>query len=164
METIYCIRVGEVKKNKASLEKKLGVKLSIVGGRVQVVGGSLDEFTATQVLDAISFGFSARKAVRLVEEDFIFRTVHIKEFTKRSLKDIRSRLIGTRGKTRKTISEISGCDVMIKESEVGIIGYVEDVDNVVTAITHIIMGTKQSNMYKYLEKMNRVRKGNDFVE
>jgi len=162
METIYVTRIGEVRKNKKNLERKLGVKIAIKGGRVSFHGKSLDEYDAAQVFEAISFGFSSRKALRLKNEDYVFRIVHIKEHTKRNLKDIKSRLIGTHGRTRKTVSGISGCDVLIQEGDVGIIGDVENVANAEIAVISLIKGSKQSNMYKFLEKRNRLKKEDDF--
>src|SRR3989338_8813246 len=115
METVYLKKIGEVKKLKFQLEKKLDVKLKIVKGRVDIVGTAVDEYDAVRVFDAIGFGFSVRKALKLKEDDTIFKLVHIKEYTKRNLRDVKARLIGTHGKTKKTISEISGCEVIIGE-------------------------------------------------
>lgn len=158
METIYLKRIFEVRKLKSELEKKLNVKLVIVGKHVKIDGESLDEYDAMRVFEAINFGFSVRKALVLKREDFVFKVVHIKEYTKRNLKDIKARLIGKHGRTRKTISMISGCDVLIKESDVGVIGYCEDVDDTVAGIVSLIKGSKQANIYKYLERMNRAKK------
>jgi KH domain-containing protein len=158
METVYLKKIGEVKKMKLQLEKKLKVKIKITRGRVDFEGSSLDEFDALQVFEAVAFGFGVRKALRLLEEDIIFRRIHIKEYTKRNLKDVKARLIGTHGKTRKTISLITDCDVLIGESEVGILGFVEDVENASIAIINVIKGAKQANAYAYLERMNRVKK------
>lgn len=164
MESIPAKKLGEVRRMKSELEKKLNVKITIRGRTVSFKGSSLDEYEASLVFDAIRFGFSVRKALLLKEEDMTFRVVHIKEHTKRNLKDINSRIIGTRGKTRKTISKISGSEMVIREGEVGVISDSESIDEVTTAIISIIKGSKQSNMYKYLEKMNRAKKSQDFQD
>lgn len=158
METLHVKNIGEVIKNKKLLEEKLNVKLNILGNKVTVSGDPLDEYDARCVFDAISFGFSARKSLSLKAEDFIFRIVHIKKHSGRNLKDIQSRLIGKKGKTRRTISEISGCEVLIREGEVGILGDVESVEDTESAIVNLIKGSKQSNMYRYLESRNKTRK------
>lgn len=155
METIFVGKINEVKKSKLELEKKLNVKITIVGNKINLVGDAVGEFEAIKVFDAIQFGFPAKKALLLNQEDFVFRKIHIRDYTKRNLRDIQARLIGTRGKTKRTISEITGCEILIKEGEVGIIGYFEDVENTSTALINLIKGSKQSNMYKYLEKMNK---------
>lgn len=162
MESIPAKKLGEVRRMKSELEKKLNVKIIIRGKTVTFRGNSFDEYEASLVFDAIRFGFSVRKALLLKEEDKMFKVIHIKEHTKRNLKDIKARLIGTRGKTRKTISKISGGEMIVNEGEVGVISDSESIDDVVTAVISIIKGSKQSNMYKYLEKMNRVKKSQDF--
>jgi len=164
METIYIKRVGEVRKNKQELESKLKVKIRIVKGNVSFSGDSMDEFGAKQVLEAIAFGYSAMKALRLLKEDFVFKRMHIHDYTKRNLKDIKSRLIGTHGRTRKLISKISECDVLVGDGDVGIIGHVEDVENTENAIVNLIKGSKQSNTYRYLEKMNRLKRNSNPIK
>jgi len=161
MESIYLSRVNETKKLKLKLQRELNVKLKIVGKKVVIDGKAIDEYDAMKVFEAIGFGFSVSKALMLKEEDFVFRVVHIKDHTRRNLRDIKSRLIGKRGKTRRMISEISGCEVLIKEGEVGIIGEVSDVEDTLIAVVSLIKGSKEANMYKYLEKRNRVRKKED---
>ncbi len=158
METFYIKKIHDVKRMKKELEAKLNIKIKIIGHGVIVEGPSIDEYDASRVFDAINFGFSIKKAFLLKGEDMTFRAVHIKSYTKRNLKDIKSRLIGKRGKTRRTIAEISGCEVLIKESEVGIIGDVNSVKDTEIAIINLIRGSKQSNMYRYLEKRNKIKK------
>ena len=157
-EKIYCKRAGEIRKNKSKIEKETGVKISIDGGNVEFSGGSVEEYEAGMILDAIDFGFTAKQAMVLKDDGMMFRKVHIRDHTKRNLRDVRARLIGLEGKTRRTIEDISGCKVLITESDVGIIGDAEDAGHVVTAVVNIIKGSKQSNMYAYLEKMNRIKK------
>lgn len=158
METFYVTRISEVNRNKDLLEEKLKVKLTISGIKVEVEGKAVDEFEATRVFDAVVFGFSVKKALLVLNEDFVFKTVHIKDHTKRNLKDVQARIIGTKGKARRTISDISGCELLIKEGEVGIIGDVESAADAETAVVNIIKGSKQSNMYRYLEKRNAIKK------
>lgn len=158
MQTIYIQKIADLRKNKKELEKKLGVNIELKGHNVVFDGDSLEEYDALRVFNAIDFGFSVRKALLVKGEDMIFRTVKIKEHTKRNLKDIMSRLIGKRGKTRRTMSEISGCEILIKEGEVGIIGDSDSIEDAETAIIHLIKGSKQSNMYRYLEKQNKIKK------
>ena len=158
MEEIHVSKTGEFVKNKKKLEKELNVKISVNGRKILIEGESVDEYEARLVLNAIDFGFSVKNALLLKNEEMIFKKIHIRSYTKRDLKVVKSRLIGVKGKTRKTMEEISNCKILIKEADVGVLGYVDDVENVVTAIIHLIRGSKQANMYSYLERMNRMRK------
>ena len=158
MGQIYVGKVKVVKKFNEQIEKTLGVSIKIDGGNVIFSGEPYDEYASMRVFEAIRFGFSVKKALALKDETMAFKVVHIKSHTRRQLKDIRARLIGTKGKTRRVMADISGCEILIKENEVGIIGDAEEVGIVETAIINLIRGSKQSNMYQYLERMNRERK------
>jgi ribosomal RNA assembly protein len=162
MESFYVKRIREVGRNKKMLEKKLGVTIKTFQGKVMIEGSAEDIYDAEQVFQALDFGFSLQRALLLKEEDFVFQKVHIHEHTKRNLVDVKARLIGTKGKTKRVLSQLSDCEIMIKEGEVGVIGYVEDVEDTVVAIINIIKGSKQSNMYKFLEKRGKQKK-DDFV-
>lgn len=157
MENVYISNVKEVQKNKKELEEKLKIKIFLNGKNVSFEGAVLDEYVALKVLDALALGFSARKSLLLLDEQNMLKKIHIKDFTKRNLKEVKSRVIGLHGKTKKTMAEISGCEIVIRESDVGIIGDSEVVLDVEQAIINLIKGSKQSNMYRYLERRNRER-------
>lgn len=161
METIYCRNLREIKKERESLERKLKVKIEIKGRNVIIRGDSIDEYVASKILDAVSIGFPLKIACLLQDENFMFEKINIKNFTKRkNLFLIRARIIGTHGKTKKTVEEISDCKVIMKDNIVAIIGPSDSVEYALLGIINIIKGSKQANIYKYLEKINKERKKN----
>lgn len=159
-ETIYLQRLREVIQNLTALRNKLNAKIEIKNRFATIEGSSVDEYEATQVLEAINFGFSAKEALHLTSEDFQFITLKIKSLTRRKLIDVKARLIGKEGKTRRTMENVSGCAIVINENEnaVGILGPNENVDTAIQAITSLIRGSKEANVYAYLERMNRKRR------
>ncbi|MDO8508797.1 MAG: hypothetical protein Q7S27_03880 [Nanoarchaeota archaeon] len=159
MQSILFENTAEIRRNKDLLEEKLNVKISFQGKRVTIEGPSLEEYEASIVLDAIKAGFSAIKALSLKEDTKIFRVINIKSMTKKkNLELVRARLIGTQGRTKRTIEDITGCDIVIKDNDIGIIADAELIEEVVTAISNLARGTKQANTYRYLEKMNTEKK------
>lgn len=159
METIYFDRTGELKRTKTELEKKLRISLDIQGRKVIFSGDALDEYIAGIVLDAMNFGFSSKKAILLADENMIFRKISIKDFTrKKNLQVVRARFIGKNGKTKKTIENVANCEIFIKNNEAGIIGRAESIDEIMTAVTNLIKGTKQANTYRFLERVNKKKK------
>ncbi len=159
METIYFEKISELKKNKKELEKKLNIVITIKGKTATIQGSPFNEYEASLILDAISLGFSAKKALQLADEQFIFRKLPVKNFTKRkNLHEVRARIIGKQGKTKRTIEEISGCNIIIKDNTIGLIGPSESIETATTALTNLIRGSKQANVYRYLERMNAERK------
>lgn len=161
METLYFKHVKELQNEKEILEKKLGITIEITRKLVKFEGPAVNEYEAKFVLEAMQFGFSAKQAVQLLEEDIIFRKIPIKNFTRRkNLREVRARLIGKEGKTKRTIENIASCEIIINDDEnsIGIICTADELDNATTAITNLIRGTKEANVYGYLERMNAEKK------
>lgn len=159
MESFILDKTAEVRKNKEELEQKLKVSISITGRKVTIDGDAVDEYEASLILEAIDLGFSAKKALQLKDPDMVFRRLNIKKFTKpQRIPDVRSRIIGTEGKTKRTIENIGSCDMVIKGNEIGLICPAETLEETTTAISNLIRGSKQGNVYAFLEKMNRERK------
>lgn len=156
METVFFERTGNIRREKKFLEGKLNVKLNIIGKKITLEGNALEEYEARIVLEAISFGFSAKVSIILKDPEVSFREIPIRDFTrKKNLESVRARLIGKHGRTKSTIEGISDCKIIIRDNAVGIIGSANEIEHTITAITNLIKGSKQSNVYNYLEKINR---------
>lgn len=159
METIFCRRTREIEREKAMLEKRLRVKITVQGKKITIDGPALEEYEASLVFDAVDFGFPLDIAILAKDEDMTFKRLSIKDFTRRvDMEVVRGRLIGTQGRTRRTIENIADCHIRIQDNEVGILGSAEEVEYTVTAIANLIRGSKQSNVYKFLEKINTQKK------
>lgn len=153
MEILHSTAISKIKQNKAKLEKALNVKISFSGKNISLEGDALKEYVAIQVIEAINLGFAQEQALLLREEDFILETINIKEITKRrDLKTIRARIIGTKGKTKKILGDLSDCFIVLHENTVGIIGRAEEIKKAMQALTSLIHGSKQSKVYSYLER------------
>lgn len=152
MKIIICEKLPRIIKNKKKLERELNVKITNRGKEVTINGTPKYEYIAEKVIDAINFGFPFPTAL-MIKEDFIFETINIKNYTKRKdLKRIRARIIGTKGKTLKTLSNLTKCYFELKDNYIGIVGLPEYIKNAQEAVISIIQGSKQSNVYNYLEK------------
>jgi len=147
----------KILRNRQKLQKKLKVTFTIDSeNKINFVGKEEDIFLAEQVIEAIEMGFEINSALLLTESDYDLELVNIKDVTKKKdLETVRARIIGTKGKTLDTLSEISNCDVVLHDNVVGIIGPAERIKQVITAIESLIRGSKQTNVYKYLEKQRK---------
>ncbi len=161
MITIQINKIKEFIRTKNRLEQKLKAKLTLGKDKVLTIEteNPLDEFEAQRVFDAMNLGFSAEDALRILDEETNFIQINIKDYANTTnLEVVRSRLIGTHGKTKATVEEITKCVVKVQDNLVGIIGPAEITETAFTAVTNIIRGTKQANAYRYLERINTQKK------
>jgi ribosomal RNA assembly protein len=153
MKTFFLDELKVLKKYKRKLQKELEVKITIEGNDVSIDGDADDEFFAEKIIIALNFGFPMDAALLIKREEFLFEILNIKDYTtKKDLKTIRARIIGSGGKTLRTLATLTECFFEIKENTVGIIGSPENIENAQNSIISIIRGSKQANVYSYLEK------------
>ncbi len=153
MRTMICEKIVRIIKGRKKLEQELGVKITNKGKEVSIKGKPEDEYIAEKVFEALDFGFPFSSVILIREEDFVFEIINIKDYTSRKdLERIRARIIGKKGKTLKTLNELTKCYFEIKDNQIGIIGDPEYIKNAEEAIISIIKGAKQSNVYTRLEK------------
>lgn len=153
MKTIISDKLPRIIKLRKKLEKDLDVKITNRGKEIFIKGEPEDEYIAEKVLDALNFGFAFQTAILIKKQDFILEILNIKDYTKRQdLRIVRARIIGTQGKTLKTLSNLANSHFELKDNYVGIIAPPENLENAQEAIISIIKGAKQTNVYGFLEK------------
>ena len=145
---------GEMKKK---LEKALNIKLNVSEeGKINVECFSenpeISEYLVRNILDVIALGFSLSSALTLLKEN-IFERINIKSFVKSSKLDVvKSRIIGTKGKAKRTFSFLSDTEIVVKDNFVGIVGLPLHVELASKAIHSIMRGAPHSHVFKFLEK------------
>lgn len=153
MEILHSTAINKIKQNKAKLEKALNVKIYFSGKIISLEGSTMEEYISAQVIEALNLGFSLEQSLLLKDEDFILEKINIKDITKRhDLKIIKARIIGTRGKTKSILEDLSDCFIILHGNTIGIIGRTEEIKKAMQALTSLIHGSKQSRVYSYLER------------
>ncbi|MBD3247378.1 hypothetical protein GF378_02040 [Candidatus Pacearchaeota archaeon] len=153
MRKILVNKLPRIIKARKKLEKKLNVKINNKGREIILEGDAEDEYIAEKVIDALDFGFSMKNALLIKERDYMFEIINIKKHTRRkNLKAIKARIIGTKGGTLSTLKELTKCFFEIKDNKVGIIGDPLLIKNAQDAVIKLIQGSRQANVYSYLEK------------
>ena len=157
MRKIICEKLPRITKNRKKLESILEVKITNRGKEVFVDGASEDEYVAEKVIDALNFGFPFSVAVLIKKEGHIFEVINIKDYSRRkNLKEVRARIIGKNGLALKTLASLTDCAFELKDNEVGIVGAPESIKFAQNAITSIVEGAKHGNVYKFLERQNKI--------
>jgi len=153
MKTILIEKLTRITLNRRRLEELLNVKITNRGKEVTIEGGPENEYLAEKVIDALNFGFPFSTAVLIASNDFVFEVLNIKNYTKRKvMKTVRARIIGKGGKTLKILSDLTQCNFELKDNFIGVIGPAECMKNAEEAIRSITQGSKQANVYKFLEE------------
>ena len=159
MRNVLVQNMNKVKKAVPAIENKVKVKVGFGKGNVSIKGSELNEYVVEKVIQAIDFGFDAEDALLLTNEDFVLEFIEVKEHTRRkNLKEVRARMIGTGGKARKTIENLTGAEIVIHNNTVGVIVDADHLDAVTQAIESLIQGAKHGNVFAYLEKQNVSRR------
>ena len=158
MRNVVVENMGKIRRAVPVIENKVKVKIGVRKDGVSVKGSELNEFLVENVLRAVDFGFDIEDALLLVNEDFVLEFVDVKSHTHRkNLRDVRARLIGTGGKARKTIENLTGAVIVVSGNRVGVIVDSEHLTVVVQAIESLIQGAKHGNVFARLEKQNVAR-------
>ncbi len=159
MQEIYIENIRKVLQNKGTIEQQLNIKITNKGKNLFIEGNADNEYTALQIMQAINLGFSVEKALLLNNENIILQEIHIKDITKRNdLERVRARIIGTQGKTLKTLNSLTDCEFSLSDNKVGIIGDAEKIEEAVQALESLVHGSKQGNVYSRIEREKKRKK------
>lgn len=156
--------IGPEGKTKDELESRSGCHIHIdsESGEVQIEDAKAFEpilvLKVRDVVRAIGRGFSPDAATRLFQDDtyldIIDLTDHVGKQTK-DLERVRARIIGTHGKTRRSIEEATGTQVSVLGKTVSIIGEVREVQMARESIEMLLGGAAHGTVYKFLERKRK---------
>jgi ribosomal RNA assembly protein len=144
-------------------ECRVNVEIESESGNVRVGYDSRsliagNPFKALEIISAIARGFSPERAFKLLNEDFVFQLLDIRDYvgnSQSSMNRLRGRIIGERGKSRRTIEELSGADVSVYGHTVGFIGIFEAIKVAVEAIILLSRGSSHRSVYAMLQNYRR---------
>ncbi|MEM5804640.1 MAG: KH domain-containing protein [Candidatus Aenigmatarchaeota archaeon] len=144
-------RLESMKKAKLKIEKTLGVSLDFSENSVEIEGeDGLKVMQAKNVVKAIGRGFAPERAERLFKEEQMLEILDVGANDR-----IKSRIIGTEGKTRHEIEKSTDASVSVYGKTVSIIGTWEQVKNAKEAIEMLINGSEHKTVYRFLEKLRK---------
>ena len=114
-----------------------------------------------EVILAISKGFFFFFLFILFTEENSLEVIDLRNYVGKStnsLARVKSRLIGEKGKSRRTIEELAGSYISIYGHYVGIIGTSEQITLTTEAITRLCSGRSHKNVYNFLQEIRRKAK------
>jgi ribosomal RNA assembly protein len=161
--------VGKKGAVKSEIENKCNVELDIDGetgdvmiklkGDESLINSGV--FKASEIVMAISKGFSPERSFRLLSDECILQLLDLREYSGKSINSldrIKSRLIGQSGKFRRNVEDFSGAEISIYGHFVGFIGTFDETSLALNAILMICKGSSHKSVYSMLEEYNRKKK------
>lgn len=152
------VLVGKKGNVKRTIEKNLNLRLKIDSkeGDVFIHGDdALDLSTAQNIIKAIGRGFNPEVALMLLEDEYVFQMIDLTDFagkSKKALFRLKSRAIGSGGKARRNIEELTNTHIIIYGKTLAIIGDYAHVDLARKAFESLLAGSRHSTVYAWLEK------------
>lgn len=152
--------IGKNGSTKSKLEAAAGVKITIDSeeGDVNIDSTHAKDpamgIAAANVVAAIGRGFSPEKASLLLQDEYYLVLFDIRDFVGKrneSVVRMRARVIGSGGKTREIIEELTGALVSIYGNTVAIIGDDLQLDVAKRAVEMILSGSEHAAVYHFLE-------------
>jgi len=152
--------IGKNGETKRMIQRKSGIRIKVdVEGEVLFDENSnpndpVMSLKLMDVIKAVGRGFNPDKAMRLFEDDEYFEIFDLKEIAgdrPNQLGRVRGRLIGTNGKTRALIEDLTGCYMSVYGNTVGLIGNSISLPVARHAVELILNGSEHATVYHYLE-------------
>lgn len=140
------------------LREKLGCSIEIANdNELGIEGEAYDEYNARNVLVAFGRGFDLKTSLKLLEGDFFFTSINLKEEfkTPKSIHRMKARLIGMDGKTKTYIENVSNVSISIYGNTISFIGSVDDIKIANSAIEILLEGGTHKKAYALMEKLRR---------
>lgn len=157
------VLIGEKGEVKYEIEKRTQTKISVSSSDGTVIIEPETQYVppinllkAREVVRAIGLGFSPERAFKLLEDDYVLVVIDLKQYVGDSsnhLLRVKGRIIGEKGKARKTIEEMTNTFISVYNTYVAIIGDYESATVAREAIEMLIQGRRHSTVYRYLDKI-----------
>jgi|TARA_B110000914_G_scaffold190101_1_gene175882 ribosomal RNA assembly protein len=165
------VLIGKRGATRKMIEEACGASLYIESksGDVSVIwpeGEAVDPIVKMKLPDVISSigrGLAPKRAIQLIDDEVFLRMYDIREWVGRQpnqTRRMRSRLIGTNGRIRSLIEELTGTEMAIYGSTVLVIGDQESLALATPAIEGILQGSEHGTVLFGLEqdrKRQRIR-------
>jgi ribosomal RNA assembly protein len=163
------VLIGEGGETMREIERRAEVRLDIDSetGSVAIdaVGDPVMAMVVPDVVRAIGRGFAPDVAMSLLDDEMrMFELIDIDEKARNEndLRRHKGRLIGENGRTRELMEELTGAEVVIYGTTLGIVGQPEEVEAVRRAVGMLLDGAPHGAVYSFLErKHNELTSGFD---
>ena len=145
---------------KKDLEEKSGVKINIDSKNGEVTideNSSIDPLMILKVeniINAISRGFSPDKAFLLFSDEADFFIFDLRDYVGKKdshIRRLKSRIIGSEGKTKRVLEDLTNSKLSIYGHTVSIISDIMRMNILKKSIDMLLTGSKHATVYHHIE-------------
>ena len=157
------IVIGAQGKTKKKIEQQSEVHIDVDSkeGEIKLTATDMLKLYVTKdIITAIGRGFNPEIALQLIKPENVFEQISLVNIAKtpKELQRMRGRLIGTDGKARRHIEELTDCSVSVFGKTVSIVGNVEMIGFARKAVEMLVKGSQHQTVYAWMEKQRRILK------
>jgi ribosomal RNA assembly protein len=166
--------LGREGATKTEIEQAFKVKLTVnsESGTIEVTPSDDNDDPSTilrarDVVTAVGRGFSPERAMTLIDDDVVLDVIDLRELFGKNESDInriKGRVIGSEGKMRRLLEELTDAKVSVYGATIAMIGEFEAVSAARQAIEMLIKGKQHSSVYKYLRRIKSETKRRKTLE
>ncbi len=154
------VLIGKSGEVKSEIESFAKIKITVDSKEGDVFISGKDPimlYAAKEVIKAVGRGFNPEIANLLFKQDYMFELMSILDFakTKNDIIRLKGRIIGSGGKSRNVIEQLTETYICVYGKTVGIVGEISSVSTARRAIELLLEGSPHSNVFKFLEKERR---------
>ncbi|MEB3756699.1 MAG: KH domain-containing protein [Desulfurococcales archaeon] len=113
---------------------------------------------ASEIVKAIGLGFTPEEALELLDDDNVLLVIDLKNLVgdnQNTLKRIKGRIIGEKGRARRTIEEMTGTKIVVGKYHVAIIGSYERAMAAKRAVEMLAEGRQHGTVYRHIDSLMR---------
>ena len=128
--------------------------------------GIFKPFKAAEIVLAIGRGFAPDRAMALLDDDRSLHIVDLREFAGKSpsqIGRIKGRIIGERGRARRSMESLTGASISVYGRTVAVIGSASGLRMAVDAIAALSSGSMHGAVYGRLEAARRRQKAERMI-
>ena len=156
-------RIRKLKDNKEyirRIETLCKCKIKINEDLIEIQGEAFAEYVAKNIIYAFGRGFDIEIAERLADNDYYFSSIDLGQIisSDKRVKQLKARIIGINGRTKKYIEELSGGKMSIYGNTVSFIGTINEINEIETAVNTLIDGGTHKLAYIRMEAAHRKNK------
>ncbi len=161
------ILIGKNGEIKAKLETEANCRVNINSDDcfVRVIGKeAISLFNAREIIKAVGRGFNPDVAFLLLRADFALEIIKLADYNKHKnhMLRMKARVIGTQGKSRKFIEQMTETYVSVYGKTISVLGRNDNVSIGRRAIENLLEGSPHSTVFKWLERQRRELKVREF--